>query len=340
MDKQAAINFATLQNQARQFLHNYKSNIVGGLAGSAIGGGLGALTTNTDDDPDAGAATKHRIGNALAGALAGGTIGAVAPTIANDFTPAKTLPPGESVVDKAVHAVPYGDKAKDLLNPNHPEEDTDAGHNIVLGRTVALGTGGGAAGGIIGRRMDIKDRTAAAEKQVAGWKATRDNMGKQLSPIAAKEQAAQAEQMASIAKSRAESELNHATATYQVGPEVDLAKTKFEAASAAHSAAQAELGKATAGAAHIPAGFAEQVEREGADALRGLEGGESAAVARAMKGVSSNKGLLGSLFGLLTGAGSSQFLAKYKPVTISPEAQAQQEAAAARAAQAQAHNLQ
>ena len=62
----------------------YRDNIIGGLAGAALGGGISGLATDTTDDKTTADKWRHRLRNALTGGIAGTAVGAAAP-MARDY---------------------------------------------------------------------------------------------------------------------------------------------------------------------------------------------------------------------------------------------------------------
>lgn len=127
----------------------YQSNLVGGLAGMAVGGGLGAYATDTEDDRTPEQKRRHRWRNAITGAVAGGAVGAATPTVANRFF-GPDDPKVDTVVGKAWSKLKG--VAKDLnpanqikvIDKNTGEVyiDPDAQRNQVLEGGGILGTAG------------------------------------------------------------------------------------------------------------------------------------------------------------------------------------------------------
>ena len=75
-----------------QLGNKYHDNLVYGLAGTAVGGGIGALTTDTEEDKTFGDKLRHRLRNALTGGIAGGAVGIGGKTFFDDYIKKPKLP--------------------------------------------------------------------------------------------------------------------------------------------------------------------------------------------------------------------------------------------------------
>ena len=75
-----------------QLGNKYHDNLVYGLAGTAVGGGIGALTTDTEEDKTFGDKLRHRLRNALTGGIAGGAVGIGGKTFFDDYINKPKLP--------------------------------------------------------------------------------------------------------------------------------------------------------------------------------------------------------------------------------------------------------
>lgn len=159
----------------------YHDNLTSGLAGMAVGGGIGAINTDTEDDKTFAAKLKHRLRNALTGSVAGGAVGIGGRTVWDNYLKPKekefksesgvkvTLPQleeqarikAESEAAKAPGATPEsvkqtGDAAAaatkaDATKPRGMASDLthralDASEGSTLGRGLSGGAYGAAAG--------------------------------------------------------------------------------------------------------------------------------------------------------------------------------------------------
>jgi len=75
-----------------QLGNKYHDNLVYGLAGTAVGGGIGALTTDTEEDKTFGDKLRHRLRNALTGGIAGGAVGLGGKVFVDSYVTKPDLP--------------------------------------------------------------------------------------------------------------------------------------------------------------------------------------------------------------------------------------------------------
>lgn len=168
----------------------YHDNIVGSLAGAAVGGGLGAFATDTDDDKTTGQKWRHRAGNALTGALAGGAVGAAAPMARDYFSVPKT----ETAPTKGDQVAQYAKNKVNEVASHAPQAVKDTGNFIKkeiapvanplegsdVGRVAAaapVGTLAGYAAAQATKRPDIAIGNAELQHQHATYKTRYTDVG-------------------------------------------------------------------------------------------------------------------------------------------------------------------
>lgn len=166
---------AGMQNVGQQvtdFSDKYHDQIVGTLAGTAVGGGIGALATDTTDDETMGAKSMHRFRNALTGAAAGGAAGLSGVTAQKRWFPSPTPAPAPGVLAKGFDMLRQskpiaglkneieqgtGHTAKELMVPLNGSDPSQLAVNAAEGAIVGKG-----AQSVYDRWMGTRGKNLAA----------------------------------------------------------------------------------------------------------------------------------------------------------------------------------
>lgn len=153
----------TTSPQLNDLAKKYMSNIVGGLAGTAVGGGLGYATTQREHGESQEAYETRRRSNAISGLIAGGSFGAAAPSLYG-MLPAELTLGGTREKPQT-----RGDRARTALGDlkNQVGDAADVIAPVVVASTpitvptVVGATTGGVAGNLYGRIQDkLRDEAA------------------------------------------------------------------------------------------------------------------------------------------------------------------------------------
>ena len=297
----------------KALLGTYRNNILGGLAGAAVGGGLGAMNTNTDDD-EPGEGTGHRICNAFAGMLAGGTLGATAPVIAKDlgYGVPPTPPPAKNILSQTVDRIPH--EITSVIKPYGVRPDTAENRNLVLEQS-GIGAGSGLLiGKTVGRSLDRKAIDEAAANTVKTRTDRYNTAVTEHDQLHARDALKTEIPLKEQARDSALQSYLSIKSNRNTPPKV------LEKAEARAKATQADLDAANNlfkekfdfSADRLSPARRSIIQRGVTEGEQFLHGGEAAALARAAKGTHSRIGLLGGLIGSLAGGISPSFFTTFE----------------------------
>ena len=146
MNKQA-LSLGEIGKSLSDFAQRNREPLIGSLAGTAVGGGIGALTADTSLDKTPEEKAQHRLRNALTGGAAGGVIGWNVPGVAHSI--GKVMPDPNAVREGSILG-----KTWDAINPLSGSQTLERG--IAQSGTGALGGAilGGGFGKAWQRTMD------------------------------------------------------------------------------------------------------------------------------------------------------------------------------------------